>query len=119
MDSVDLLPFAQGQRQGAAHEALFWRSGHYRVVRAGDWKLQVSERPQRVWLFNLAVDPYEREDLSARDPARVRQLRALIDAHNAEMPAPLWPTLLEDAVRIDVPLNAAWSDDQEYVYWPN
>lgn len=119
IDGVNLLPFAENQTQGTPHRAVFWRSGHYRSVRVGDWKLQVSERPQRVWLFNLAADPYEHNDLSAQEPDRVRELRAVLDAHDAEMPAPLWPALLEAPVRIDVPLNAPWRDDQEYVYWAN
>jgi hypothetical protein len=35
------------------------------------------------------------------------------------LPAPLWPALLEGPVRIDVPLNAPWRRDQEYIYWSN
>jgi arylsulfatase A-like enzyme len=119
VDGVDLLPYLRGQNRTAPHDVLFWRSGPYRAVRAGDWKLQVSERPERVWLFNLRDDPEERRDLSAQEPRRVAELRALIEAHNAEMPAPLWPALLEGPVRIDTPLNTPWRDDQEYIYWSN
>lgn len=119
IDGVDLLPFLSGQARGAPHQALHWRSGPYRVVRAGDWKLQVSENPDRVWLFNLRDDPTEQRDLSAQHPERVAALRAMIEAHNAAMPAPLWPALLEGPVRIDVPLNAPWREDQEYIYWSN
>lgn len=119
IDSVNLLPFMRGERTGPAHAAMFWRSGHYRVVRAGDWKLQISERPARVWLFNLAEDPTERRNLAASEPGRVAQLRAIIEAHEAQMPAPLWPALLEGPVRIDVPLNTPWAEGQEYVYWAN
>ena len=89
------------------------------TVRAGDWKLQVSENPPRTWLFNLREDPTERHDLSAAQPERVAELRALIEAHNAEMPPPLWPALIEGPVRIDVPLNAPWREDQDYIYWSN
>jgi len=46
-------------------------------------------------------------------------LRKMIEDQNAQMPKPLWPGLLEGAIRIDVPLNAAWKKDQEYVYWTN
>lgn len=119
LDGVDLLPYLSGQRQGAPHEVLFWRSGPYRVMRAGDWKLQVSETPNRTWLFNLREDPTEQRDLSAQEPERVAAMRAMIEAHNANLPPPLWPALLEGAVRIDVPLNAPWREDQEYIYWSN
>jgi arylsulfatase A-like enzyme len=118
-DSVDLTPFALANPPAVSHAAMFWRSGHYRVVRAGDWKLQVSERPERAWLFNLAADPTEQNDLSAQQPERVAQMRALIDAHEQGMPRPLWPALIEGPVRIDVPLNTPWTPDQEYVYWAN
>lgn len=119
LDGVNLLPFLAGQSQSPPHDVLFWRSGPYRVVRAGDWKLQVAETPNRVWLFNLREDPTEEHDLSAQYPARVAELRALIEAQNAAMPAPLWPALIEGPVRIDVPLNAPWREDQEYIYWSN
>ncbi len=119
IDGVNLLPFLAGQSEGAPHEALFWRSGPYRAVRAGDWKLQVSETPDRVWLFNLRDDPTEQRDLSAQQPERVAALRALIEAQNARMPPPLWPALLEGPVRVDVPLNAPWREDQDYIYWSN
>lgn len=119
IDGVNLLPFMRGEAGGAPHDVLFWRSGPYRVVRAGDWKLQVSERPDRVWLFNLRDDPTERRDLSAQEPQRVAALRAMIEAHNADMAPPLWPALLEGPVRIDVPLNAPWTEEQEYIYWSN
>lgn len=113
MDSVDLLG------TGPRRTVTFWRSGDYRAVRAGDWKLQISARPDRTWLFNLATDPTERLNLAAREPARVAELRRLIEQQNAGLPPPLWPGLLEAPIRIDVPLNAPWSRDQDYVYWAN
>ena len=116
---MNLLPYLRGEVQGAPHQRLFWRSGPYRVVRDGDWKLQVSETPDRVWLFNLAQDPTEQHELSAQEPERVAAMRAMIEAQNANMPAPLWPALIEGPVRIDVPLNAPWREDQEYIYWSN
>jgi arylsulfatase A-like enzyme len=116
---VDLVPFASGARTGRPHDALFWRSGHYRVVRAGDWKLQLSERPKQAWLFDLASDPTEHVNLAEREPARVAELTALLDAHDATQSPPLWPSLLEAAVRIDPPLGVEPRPDDEYVYWAN
>lgn len=113
MDSLDLLA------RGLDHIALFWRSGDYRAIRFGDWKLQVAKRPDKVWLFNLADDPTEKVNLATREPQRVAQLLAMIEHQNAGLPKPLWPGLIEGPVRIDVPLNAAWTKEQEYVYWAN
>lgn len=118
LDGMNLLPNLQtGTPIGP--RTLFWRSGDYRVVRDGDWKLQVSARPDRVWLHNLAEDPTEQRDLSAAMPEKVAELRARIDAQAAEMPKPMWPALLEGPVRIDVPINAPWKEGQELVYWAN
>jgi arylsulfatase A-like enzyme len=119
IDGVDLVPFASGKRTGRPHDTLFWRSGHYRVVRAGDWKLQLSERPMKAWLFDLSRDPDEHANLADAEPARVAELTALLDAHDREQSPPLWPSLLEGAIRIDPPLNAPTSADDEYVYWAN
>lgn len=113
MDSFNLLG------NGPTRQLTFWRSGDYRVVRAGDWKLQVSKRPDKVWLFNLATDPTEQINLADREPTRLAALRRMIEEQNAKLPAPLWPGLLEAPIRIDVPLNAPWSKRQEYVYWTN
>lgn len=113
MDSFNLLG------TGPRREVTFWRSGDYRVVRAGDWKLQVSKRPDKVWLFNLAADPTEQVNLATREPGRTAELLKLIEVQNAKMPPPLWPGLLEAPIRIDVPLNAPWRKDQEYIYWAN
>lgn len=119
LDGVNLLPYLRGEAQGASSQRLFWRSGPYRAVRDGDWKLQVSETPNRVWLFNLRDDPTEQNELSAQHPERVAAMRAMIEAQNAAMPRPLWPALIEGPVRIDVPLNAPWTEEQEHIYWSN
>lgn len=103
----------------AKRPALFWRSGDYRAMRAGDWKLQVTKRPEKARLYNLAADPTERHDLAARDPQRVAALRAMIEAQDKGMAKPIWPGLVEGPVRIDVPLNAPWKDGQDYIYWTN
>lgn len=113
MDSFNLLG------TGPRRDITFWRSGDYRAVRAGNWKLQVSKRPNKVWLFNLATDPTERVNLAEREPERVAELLKLVELHNAKMPASLWPGLLDAPIRIDVPLNAPWRKGQEYIYWTN
>jgi arylsulfatase A-like enzyme len=119
IDGVDLVPFVTGAAAGRPHDALYWRSGHYRVVRAGDWKLQLAERPKQAWLFDLANDPTESTNRADAEPARVAELTALLDAHDAGQSPPLWPSLLEGPIRIDPPLNAPTTPDDEYVYWAN
>ena len=119
MDGVDLLPFAFGRRKSPPHERLFWRSGHYQVVIAEGWKLQVSERPDKVWLFDMRNDPTEQHDVASDHPERVNAMRAMLAAHNAEQVEPAWPALIEAPISIDKTLKDAESPEDEYIYWPN
>lgn len=119
IDGVDLLPFIKGQTSGRPHDRLFWRGGDYKVVRAGDWKLQVTERPRQNWLYNLAQDPGERNNLAASDPARVAELRAMIDEFNRQQAKPLWPALAEAPVPLDKTLKQKQAPDDAYVYFAN
>ncbi len=119
IDGVDLVPFARGEAQGDPHDALYFRSGHYQSVRVGDWKLQVAARPDRTWLFDLAQDPTEKLDLSAKRPEKLRELQAVLEAKNAQMVPPAWPSLIEGPIAIDYALDHPQPPDAEFVYWPN
>ncbi|MHC4932533.1 MAG: sulfatase-like hydrolase/transferase, partial [Planctomycetota bacterium] len=62
IDGVDLVPFVEGKRNDRPHDKLFWRSGHYQVVIADGWKLQVNDRIDGDWLFDLNRDPTEQHN---------------------------------------------------------
>jgi uncharacterized sulfatase len=120
IDGVDLVPFVLGERDGVPHRELFWRSGHYRVARVDGWKLQVNERPPGgVWLFDLANDPTERNDLADREPERVIALRRALAAHDSEQVESAWPSQVESPTNVDKTLAEPDAPDDEYVYWPN
>jgi len=118
IDGINILPFAI-DHAAPVKRTLFWRSGTYEAIRDGDWKLQVSQNPPHLWLFDLKADPTEHNNLAARRPDVVNQLRAKLAAHDSQMAKPLWPALLEEPIRIDVPADAPWRAGQEFVYWPN
>ena len=65
------------------HELLFYEN---EGVRRGDWKI-VLGASGRFELYNLAVDLGETTDLSAAHPALVKELRALLADHAAEVAA--------------------------------
>ena len=120
IDAIDnLAGIVPGRAPVTRSVPLYWRSGDYRAMRDGDWKLQVTKRPAMVRLYNLATDPTEKRNVAGSEPAQVARLSALLEVHNRGMVKPLWPGLIEAPVRIDVPLNAPWSKDQDYVYWTN
>lgn len=121
IDGVDLMPYASGQSAPGArpHETIFWQSAYYKAVRRGDWKLQVSDRPEKAWLFNLADDPAEKTNLADANPAIVAELRQLIAAHQAGARPPLYPHTTEGAVAIDKTAAEKATPEDEYVFWPN
>lgn len=119
IDGVNLLPFIKGEAPGRPHDLLFWRTDRYRVVRAGDWKLQVSEEPKKDWLFNLAVDPTEKHNLAAQEPARLAAMKAQLATWDQAQRKPLWPSLGAGPIPIDKTLRAPQAPEDEYVYYSN
>jgi len=119
IDGVNLIPFVRREAAGLPHQSLFWRSGGYKTVLAGGWKLQVAERPKKEWLFHIDEDPTERVDLSAQNPDKVHELRGVLAAQEADMVKPAWPSLIEGPIDVDHPLGVPERPDDEYVYWEN
>lgn len=120
IDGLNLLPAAEGEAGiSRPDDAIFWQSGYYRVVRAGDWKLQYNGRQDRTWLYNLATDPTEQTDLADIETNKREELMALLDAHQAGARDPLYPYTLESPIMIDKTLAETYAPGDDYVYWPN
>ena len=125
IDGVNLLPYLAGESREPPRETLFWRQGHHQAVRHGDLKLIVSERetPEgretKRWLFDLANDPTEQRDLAADRPDQLTALQALLDAHNAQQAAPLWPSVLDSPQLVDKTEAESYVPGDEYIYFPN
>jgi uncharacterized sulfatase len=120
IDGRNLLPALTGQ--GAAERAdapLFWNSGYYKAVRAGDWKLQINEKQGKAWLYNLTADPHETTNLAATDHVRRKALEALIAAHHRGRRAALYPSTFSFPVSIDSTLATTFKPGEEFIYWPN
>lgn len=76
LDGVNLLPFLSGEKTGAPHETLFWRSGGpggNSAVRRGNWKL-VRLGKAEPELYDLAADVGESKNLAAEKPEVVKEL---------------------------------------------
>ncbi len=126
IDGVDLLPYIRKETSGAPHEPLFWREGHQQTVLHQGWKLIRAEQPHlpqpapmAKWLFNLAVDPTEQNNLAAQNSEKLAELEALLAAHNAEQVEPLWPTVSNSPQLIDKTTNEPMEEGDEFIYWPN
>ena len=122
IDGENLMPLmVEGASaiSGWSRQTLFWSSGHNRIVRHGDWKLQIAARPEVQWLFNLAEDPTEQVNLAASRPDKVSELMALLNSHAAESRAPLYEPEMEGAVAIDKHLALPFEEGDEWVSVPN
>ncbi len=120
IDGVNLLPAMQSD--GAIErkdDAIFWQSGHYQVVRAGNWKLQINGHLNRKWLFDLANDPTEQVNLILTRPDKLAELEALLTAHQAGRVPPLYPAVTGTPMMIDKSLAEQFEQGDEFVYWPN
>jgi len=98
LDGVNLLPYLNGEKAGAPHDALFWRcrtrSNNF-AARQGDWKMVWStegdavpgpkQKPARFMLFNLAEDISEQNDLAAKHPDKLAALRTLWEEWSASV----------------------------------
>jgi arylsulfatase A-like enzyme len=96
-DGVDLIDKVNSGEP--AHEALFWRSGTSKAVRQGDWKLVISERSNKIWLYNLITDKSETTDLSRENPEIVAELEAALKEWEKGLVAPLWPSPARNELR--------------------
>jgi arylsulfatase A-like enzyme len=119
IDGVDLVPFSRGEASGVPHESLFWSSGASRSALVDGWKLNVSDPPGRVWLFDTNTDPTEQRDLSRERPEKLAELQAALAAHQAEQVPSAWPSQGSFAINIDKDLSLPDAPDDEYVYWSN
>lgn len=99
LDGVNLLPFLSGKDSGSPHQRLYWAEQNRNAkwaVREGKWKLvredfkpsidQKKGPPQfKVGLFDLEADPFEKQDLAAQQPDRVRAMTELMHTFHASM----------------------------------
>ena len=90
LDGVNLLPHLTGEKSGAPHDTLFWRSGEQHAVRQGDWKFLVLPRADRPELYNVAEDIREANNLADRESERLKALRKMYDEWKAQLAEPRW-----------------------------
>ena len=119
IDGVNLLPYLAGKAAGRPHQTLFWRSGQYKVILDGDWKLQSSEAQHKVWLYDLATDPTEQTNLAQAQPDKTKAMLALLASQEKGMVKPIWPSLLQGPIFVDHPSGMPQKKGDEYILWNN
>ena len=120
IDGKNILPLAlQTGSVERKNDALFWQAGYTRVVRAGDWKLQVEGRRNKHWLYDLAADPTEQTNLAETRTDKLESLIALLDEHQANSRGPHYEYTMESAIAIDKTGADKITPEDEYVFIPN
>ncbi len=121
IDGRDFFPLVFGRPEefSRPNDALFWSTGFYKVVRAGNWKLQVNERQGRKWLSNLADDPTEQTNLVDAHQDKLAELEALMQSHWRNAREPLYPLSMEWPVRIDKTSGEPYGQNDDYIIWAN
>ncbi len=84
-DGRDIWPLLSGEVQQAEPRVLYWRfTGGRTAIREADWKLLLGKDGRRAELFNLAEDPYEKQNLAKQYPERVAKLKALLPKYRQD-----------------------------------
>lgn len=92
LDGVNLLPYLNGEIQGAPHDRMFWRysDGAGYVVRDGDLKLIKSEYKQDYLLFDLSKDRFEHTNLAEQMPEKLQEMQRLYEEWSSGLIPAKW-----------------------------
>lgn len=83
LDGVNLIPYLTGEAEGAPHEVLYWRFWEQSAIRMGNWKFL--KAGNREYLFDLASENHEKENLIDQHPDKASELKAKLGAWAGEM----------------------------------
>ena len=96
-DGISMLPAMSGKKQ-AGHKYFYWEfheAGGKQAVRMGDWKgvkPDVSTNSNSlIELYNLKIDPQEKNNVAAKNPGVVKQIEQILK--EAYVPNADWPLL--------------------------
>ena len=90
LGGVNLLPFILGKGTRIAPRDMLWFSGSSGALRRGDWKLVFSPKDGEQ-LFDLSIDPYERQDQSLNQPEIKENLISVINKWRESIPPAITP----------------------------
>ncbi len=113
LDGRDLLD------ESTPRDELFWRNGDFRTYRKGDWKLHWMGQTDKVWLFNLATDPFERANVADTHPDKLSAMMAALRMLDEEQADPLWPRRIEIPLSLDHGKEHKLLEQDEYIYFSN
>lgn len=77
-DGQDIWPLLSGVVDKPVLRTIYIPMQGASAVRHGDWKLISSYKSNKQELFDLARDPYEKNDLAAKEPDKMKELEKLL-----------------------------------------
>ena len=86
LDGVNVVPYLNGEKAGDPHDALYWRFWRQSAIRMGDWKYVQYGKEE--FLFNLATDEHEHNDLITENPEKADQLKTKLTQWASELKNP-------------------------------
>ena len=99
-DGINLLPYLINDSI-LPHQDFFWRNGYSKAFRRGDWKLYVNGKNKITYLFNIAEDREEKNNLSVKQPGKLKELQdALKDWEKKNTVPPLWPSAADVLIEV-------------------
>lgn len=75
-DGRDIWPLISGRVETVGTRTLYWKTPSASALRHGDLKLIVDRKGQRTELYDVAADPFEKEDLASKRPDDVARMKA-------------------------------------------
>ncbi|MGC6430020.1 MAG: sulfatase-like hydrolase/transferase [Jejuia sp.] len=92
LEGKNLLPYIKNELDEAPHDMLFWRSvgGFEYGVRKGKYKLYKSAYKDKLLLFDLEADSYERNDIAENYPEIVAELNGAYKVWDSKNMDPQW-----------------------------
>jgi len=82
LDGESLLPVCKGEK-AVYDRTLFWRTAERAAARVGSWKYLADKDGE--YLFDLSVDPGEKDDRRGKQPDKFDEIKRQYVAWNAQM----------------------------------
>ncbi|MGV3484447.1 MAG: arylsulfatase B [Planctomycetaceae bacterium] len=81
-DGINQWPALTGSAPATQPRTIYIAMNGGHAVRHGDWKL-IAPRKGNVQLFNIAEDPYEKNEVADSNPQKLTELQAILAQHQA------------------------------------